>query len=353
MADEIRVPARGADAVEADATVERGTSALVTEAGVADDALGTVADATAAPGLVVIGSMMTDLTAVAERLPRRGETVMGRQFSLVSGGKGSNQAAMAARMEVPTWMVGCVGSDVFHQVVLDSLRSFSVHTDHVHVLDGDHTGIAHIRVDATGDNDIVIIPNANLKTSPTHVDEFFASGAPAKVLLLQLETPFETALYAAREAKVRGVQVILNPAPAAPLPDEIFAVIDFITPNETEAGVLTGIEVTGVDSAAEAARMLCARGAQHAIVTLGGLGVVHVTGDEVHHYPTFAVSVVDTTAAGDAFTGAFGSALASGRSVPEAIEVGLAAGALTVTKLGAQSSLPTRGEVEALIARGR
>lgn len=310
------------------------------------------ADAGESSGVVVVGSMMTDLTAVAERLPRRGETVRGQQFSLVSGGKGSNQAAMAARMEVPTWMVGCVGSDVFHQVVLDSLRSFSVHTDHVHVLDGEHTGIAHIRVDATGDNDIVIIPNANLQTGPRHVDEFFASGAQAKVLLLQLETPIETALHAARAAQARGMQVILNPAPAAPLPDELFAAIDVITPNETEAGVLTGIEVTDVESAAAAARMLCARGAKHAIVTLGGLGVVHVHGAQANHYPTFVVDAVDTTAAGDAFTGAFGSALASGKSVRDAIEVGLAAGALTVTKLGAQSSLPTRDEVEALIAGG-
>lgn len=306
-----------------------------------------------AAGVMVVGSMMIDLTVVAKRLPRRGETVMGEQFSLVSGGKGSNQAAMAAQMKVPTWMVGCVGSDVFHQVVLDSLRGFGVHTDHVHVLDGEHTGVAHIRVDATGDNDIVIVPNANLQTSTQRVDAFFASGGQAKVLLMQLETPLETAQHAAREAKARGITVLLNPAPAAPLPDDIFSFVDIITPNETEAGVLTGIDVRDADSAAEAGRALCARGATHAIVTLGAGGVVHVHGDEAEHYPTFSVDVVDTTAAGDAFTGALGAALASGRPLPAAIEIGLAAGALTVTKLGAQSSLPTLREVEVLLRRGR
>lgn len=304
-------------------------------------------------GVVVVGSMMIDLTVVAKRLPRRGETVMGEQFSLVSGGKGSNQAAMAAQLEVATWMVGCVGSDVFHQVVLDSLQDFGVHTDHIHVLDGEHTGVAHIRVDETGDNDIVIVPNANLQTNTRRVDAFFASGGSAKVLLMQLETPLETAQYAAREARARGITVILNPAPAAPLPDDIFSFVDIITPNETEAGVLTGIDVRDLDSAAAAGRALCARGATHAIVTLGAAGVVHVHGDVAKHYPTFPVEVVDTTAAGDAFTGALGAALANGRPLPTAIEMGLAAGALTVTKLGAQSSLPTLSEVEVLLRRGR
>lgn len=303
--------------------------------------------------VVVVGSLMTDLTAVAARLPRRGETVVGEQFSLVSGGKGSNQAAMAARMEAPTWLVGCLGSDVFHELVLASLHRFGVHTDYVHVLDGEHTGIAHIRVDASGDNDIVIIPNANLRTDATHVDEFFAGGADAKVLLMQLETRLETAVYGARAAKSRGVTVVLNPAPAMPLPDELFELVDIITPNETEAGVLTGIEVTDVDSAIAAARALCARGAKHAIVTLGGAGVVHVHSEDAQHYPTFPVQVVDTTAAGDAFSGALAAALAGGRTLSDAIQTGLAAGALTVTKLGAQSSLPTRSEVEALLQTRR
>lgn len=301
-------------------------------------------------GVVVVGSMMTDLTVVAARLPQRGETVMGEQFSLVSGGKGSNQAAMAARMDIPTWLVGCVGRDVFHQVVLDSLRTFGVHTDHVRVLEGERTGVAHIRVDVTGDNDIVIVPNANLRTSPEQVDAFFASSCRAAVLLLQLETPLATAVYAAKEARSRGLTVILNPAPAAPLPDELYTYVDVITPNETEASVLTGIDVRDVDSAKRAAQALCDRGPGHAIVTLGGQGVVHATAGTVRHHLTFPVDVVDTTAAGDAFTGAFGAALAAGASFHAAIQTGLAAGALTVTKLGAQSSLPSRAEVEALIA---
>jgi ribokinase len=185
------------------------------------------------------------------------------------------------------------------------------------------------------------------------VDAFFASGHAASVLLLQLETPLETAVYAAKTAKARGLTVILNPAPAAPLPDDIFPYIDVITPNETEAGVLTGIDVTDVDAAIQAGKALCQRGAAHTIVTLGGQGVVHVTGDTARHHPTYRVQVVDTTAAGDAFTGAFGAALARGLAFDDAICTGLAAGALTVTKLGAQSSLPTRQAVEELIAHGR
>lgn len=306
---------------------------------------------TAAQGVAVIGSLMTDLTAVADRLPRRGETVLGRQFSLASGGKGANQAAMAARMGVPTWMVGCIGSDVFHHGVLDSLRAHGVHDRHVHVLPEAHTGIAHIRVDETGDNDIVILPNANLHTGATHVDEFFAANPAVSVLLLQLEIPLDTVLYAARVAKLRGLTVVFNPAPASSLPDELFQHMDVITPNETEAGILTGIAVNDVETAILAAKALCNRGVAHVIVTLGATGVVHVTQTTATHHPTFPVQAVDTTAAGDAFNGALGAALASGEDMDAAIECGLAAGALTVTKLGAQSALPTLAEVEALLTR--
>jgi len=298
--------------------------------------------------IAVVGSMMIDLTVITKHLPRRGETVFGEAFSMVSGGKGSNQAAMAARMGVPTWMVGNVGDDVFQHVVFDSLNRFGVHTDDVKILAGVSTGVAHIRVDASGDNDIVIVPNANTQTNPAQVDAFLSHHQDIGVMLLQLEIPLETVVHAAKAAHAHGITVVLNPAPAVVLPADIFQYIDLVNPNETEAGVLTGIEVVDLATAEEAANRLCSMGAKRVIITLGGNGVLYAGPEGTKHYPAFEVEVVDTTAAGDAFTGALGAGLAAGLSWPKAIVQGLAAGSRTVTKLGAQSALPGGDEVRTL-----
>lgn len=304
-------------------------------------------------GVVVIGSMTADVTAITHQLPRRGETVLGHQFTLISGGKGSNQAVMASRIGVPTWMVGCVGNDSFRHVVLDSLRENKVDTSFVDVLDGEKTGVAHIRVDDSANNDIVIIPLANAYTDCRKVDEFFAGGIPVNTILLQLEIPVETVLYAAKRSKKSGLTVIFDPAPAATLPDEIYEYVDIVTPNETEASILTGVEVTDLESAQVAAKILLLKGAKVAIITLGEKGVLIARDDEYEHVPAYTVNAVDTTAAGDAFTGALGACISSGMSLAEAVNHAMAAGALAVTTVGAQSSLPVLDDVKKFMDGGK
>lgn len=303
-------------------------------------------------GVVVIGSMTVDVTAKANLLPRRGETILGEEFTLVSGGKGSNQAAMASRMGVNTWMVGCVGQDAFQNVVLDSLNDHGVNADFVDKLEGQKTGVAHIRVDGSGNNDIVIVPMANNQTNPERVDHFFASNPAVNTALLQLEIPVPTVVYAARVAKEKGLTVIFDPAPAAPFPDELYKYVDIVTPNETEATILTGIEITDIDTAKAAARILLEKGVKLAIITLAEKGVLIANEASTQHLPAFNVGVIDTTAAGDAFTGTLGACISEGKTIEDSVEYAMAAGALTVTKIGAQPSLPTKEEVRALMNGG-
>ncbi len=303
-------------------------------------------------GVVVIGSMTADVTAKAHLLPQRGQTVLGNEFSLVSGGKGSNQAVMAARLGVPTWMVGCIGDDPFHDVVLKSLKKNLVDTSFIDILPGQKTGIAHIRVDDSANNDIVIVPLANGKTDTKKIDSFFASGIPASVLLLQLEIPAQTVVYAAEIGRKHGLTVILDPAPAVELPDEIYCNVDIITPNETEATALTGVNVTDYASAGTAAEILLNKGVQIVIVTLGEKGVLLMTENEHLSLPAYPVRAKDTTAAGDAFTGTLGACLCKGVNLKESVRYAMAAGALTTTRLGAQSSLPSREELNQFLCRG-
>jgi len=305
---------------------------------------------TSSPGVVVIGSMSADMTTKSDRLPRPGETIVGSKFTLVSGGKGGNQAVMSAHLGVPTYMVGCVGDDVFRSIVLETLRGHGVDTTFITVLPDAKTGIAHIRVDDSGQNDIVIVPHANLCLDGPQIDRFFASGPALSTVLLQLEIPLDSVIYAAKQAKERGLYVILDPAPAVELPAELYQTVDLMTPNETEAEALTGIPVRDAASAAQAAQVLRQRGVPTVIITLGGQGVYVMTEDGQWHLPTPTVPVVDTTAAGDAFTGALGACLAQGLGLQAALPIALAAGAYTVTTMGAQSSLPSKLQVEQLRA---
>ncbi|MGO2750597.1 MAG: ribokinase [Pseudoclavibacter sp.] len=302
-------------------------------------------------GVLVVGSVSADLTAFSSRAPEPGETLRGESFSLALGGKGANQAVAAARAGAPTTLIACVGDDRFGAMVVRELTSAGVGVHGVQTV-GDETGIAHIRVDANGENSIVIVPGAN-----DSLDEAMAvqgirdAAATSSVLLTQLETPARLTASILSAARDAGLTTLLDPAPAAPLDDHVWALVDLVTPNETEARMLTGVVVESEESAAEAGRWFLERGAGAVLITRGGAGTTLVTGEQVETFPVFEVEAVDTTAAGDAFAGALGAAIAGGRSLEDAIRYGAAAGALAVSKRGASPSIPTAAEIAQLLAR--
>jgi ribokinase len=293
--------------------------------------------------VLVIGSLNADLVVRAPYFPQPGETISGDDLQIIPGGKGANQAVAAARQGASVAMLGRVGSDSFGPFLLESLKSNQVDVIHVQT-DNAATGTATIIVDGNGQNSIVLSTGANGKVSPADVDS--ASALRPKLTLFQLEIPISTVLYAAQCARQNGSRVILNPAPAKPLPDELVSLADFIVPNETELSLLTGMEVKDVSSAEQAAKVLLTRGAKHVIVTLGSKGALVVSSTQVIQVDTYKVNVVDTTAAGDAFIGGFASALLRGLEIEDAVKYANACGALATTKFGAQPSLPTREETE-------
>lgn len=302
-------------------------------------------------GVAVVGSINADLTAFGSPLPRPGETVTADHFAMTLGGKGANQALAASRAGAPTFMVGAVGNDVFRGLTLDALTGEGVDTDAVEVLDG-HTGVAHIRVDVTtSQNDIAIIAEANGRVTPEiAVRRLRGLAEQVSVVLLQLEIPVETVLATATVAHELGCLVILDPAPAQVLPEEIWSSVDVVKPNETEAEVLTGIEVTDEESAVSAGRWFVDRGVGSAVVTMAGRGAVVVQSEGSRTHPAFAVEPVDTTAAGDAFAGNLGASLAAGLGWDDAVRRALAAGALAVTVRGASPSLPTARQLDDFLA---
>ena len=300
--------------------------------------------------IVVFGSINIDLVVRTPRLPAPGETLTGHTFFTAPGGKGANQAVACARLGVPTRMVGRVGDDLFGEQLRASLRSFGVQDDGVLTTPGP-SGVALIAVDDLAENTIVIVPGANGSVSIADIPRLEAVLDGARILLVQLEVPIETVVAAARAAHTRGVTVILDPAPALPLPDELYALADIITPNEHEAATLTGIAVRDDQGAIAAARALIARGARRVAIKLGARGALTADTEGEQFWSSFTVTPVDTVAAGDAFNGGLAVALSEGRSFDEAIRWGLAAGALSVTRHGAQPSMPERNEVLTLLAQ--
>lgn len=296
-------------------------------------------------GVVVVGGISIDLVAFAERLPAPGETILGDDFKIILGGKGSNQAVAAALAGSTSTLVSCVGTDVFTDFATDALAGFGVDTEFVNQVEGP-TGIAHIRVAASSQNNIVVIPLANSKIATAQVDEAFAKRPNAKVLLTQLEIPWEVNRHAISLAKSQGLTVVLDPAPASNPEPTAWELIDIVTPNESEAHSLTGIEVTDEQSAEKAGHWFLDQGVENAVITMGGQGVVLVNKQETRMFAAPKVQAVDTTAAGDAFAGYLGALIAEGKSLEEAIEVAVKAASISVTKLGASSSLPTRDQVE-------
>jgi ribokinase len=296
-------------------------------------------------GVIVVGGISIDLVAFADRLPAPGESILGSDFKIILGGKGSNQAVAAALAGTHSTLVSCVGTDVFTDFATDALEGFGVDTEFVRQVEGP-TGIAHIRVAASSQNNIVVIPLANFKITKSQVDDAFEKRPNAKVLLTQLEIPWEVNRHAISLAKSQGLTVVLDPAPASNPEPTAWELINIVTPNESEAHSLTGIEVTDEQSAKKAGQWFLDQGVENAIITMGGSGVVLVNKQETRMFAAPKVQAVDTTAAGDAFAGYLGALLAEGSSLEEAIEVAVKAASISVTKLGASSSLPTRDQVD-------
>ena len=300
-------------------------------------------------GVVVIGSVTVDVTTFSTRLPTRGETVLGEEFTMFLGGKGANQAVAAGRAGARTSFVGCVGDDLFHDLVIDSLTDAGVDIDHVRTVAGP-TGIAHIRVDASAQNDIVMVPLANAQLSAEQIDDALAALAPTtSVLLTQLETPSTLTAFITERARAHAMTVILDPAPATVLPAAVWSNTDIVTPNESEATILSGIEVNDFASAERAGRWFLAQGVGAAVITLAERGSCVVTPDGTEFIPPIPVDAVDTTAAGDAYAGYLAAALANGDDLTTAARLATAAGALTVTAQGASPSLPLRADVDAFL----
>lgn len=296
--------------------------------------------------ILVVGSLNADLVVRAPRFPQPGETISGEDLHVIPGGKGANQAVAAARLGAKVSMLGRVGKDNFGNFLLDNLKQNKVDSILVQ-RDDSSTGTAIIVVDSSGQNSIVLSPGANGRVSVEDINN--ASFADYKLLLLQLEIPTPAVLRAAQRARENGTRVILNPAPAKTLPDELIALADFIIPNETELSLLTNQKVDDVTSAESAARDLLKRGAKTVIVTLGSKGALAVDKHTSKQIDAYEVDVVDTTAAGDAFIGGFATSLLEVKSLEEAVRFGCACGALAATKFGAQPSLPTKEEVEKFI----
>ena len=303
--------------------------------------------------VVILGVFVADTAYRAARQPRMGETILGLSFALGPGGKGSNQAVASAMAGAETHFISRLGRDPFAEMALATwakagvIPAVSQHAD-------SYTGAAYIFIEAaTGNNAIIVSPGAAAQIAVADVEAQAALIAGADVFVTQLEQPIPVALHALRLARAAGVRTILNPAPAAALPTGMLSFCDYVTPNESEAEGLTGIKVTGVETAVVAARALRAAGAGAAIITLGENGALYHDATQTLHVPAIiAGPVVETTGAGDAFNGGFAAALAGGADPITAVRFGAATAGISVTRPGTAPSMPARAEIEALLARG-
>ncbi|MGU3782191.1 ribokinase [Burkholderia metallica] len=297
------------------------------------------------PRVAVVGSVNIDLVTRAPRLPVPGETLLGTDFQTVHGGKGANQAVAAARLGASVAMIGCVGDDAFGARLHDALAAEGIDLTHLDRIGGAATGVATITVDEGGANSIVVVPGANARLDADRIDAARETIAGAAMLVCQLEVPVTTVARAIACASAHHTPVLLNPAPAQPLFDALLARVDYLVVNETEAESLTGIAVGDDASAVRAADALRAKGVGNVLVTLGARGVCWRGGAGNGRLRAMPVVAVDTTAAGDTFVGGFAAARAGGASMNDAIDFGQRAAAISVTRYGAQTSIPTRDEV--------
>ncbi|MGB9641375.1 MAG: ribokinase [Anaerolineales bacterium] len=291
--------------------------------------------------IVVVGSINMDLVIRSPRLPQLGETLLGGDFHTFPGGKGANQAVACARLGAKVKMIGKVGMDSFGDELLRGLAANGVDINAIEAVPETSTGVALITVVASGDNAIVVSPAANGQITSTDILKYEKLIQGTSVLVLQLEIPLEAVETAIDLARKNGVIVVLNPAPAQPLPEPLLSKVDYIIPNQSELAALTGEQdiKAGIYH-------LRSRYAGNLMITLGEQGVIFTDNNKIFHLSSYPVQAVDTTAAGDAFVGAFAVGISEGKTLPDAIRMGNAAGALAVQKAGAQPSLPTRAELE-------
>lgn len=299
--------------------------------------------------VVVIGSANVDFTVRLNRLPRLGETVSGGEFYTSYGGKGANQAVAAHKAGAEVRFLAKVGCDRNGEAIIKHLEGLGLNSEGILRDESHHSGVALIMVDRTGDNAIAVASGSNWHVTDEDVRRAESHISWGEVFLAQLEIPIPAVKEALRLAKAHDLVTILNPAPAQSLSGDILSLVDILTPNEMEAGSLAGIRIEEVDDAVRAAGKLIESGATQVIVTLGEQGCCWVRKDHTQTLPSFPVTAVDSTAAGDAFNGALACALAGGSSMEEAIRFGSAAGGLAVTRKGAQDSLPTKDEIDAFL----
>lgn len=301
--------------------------------------------------LVVLGSINADHVLNVRQFPQPGETVMGSKYGIAFGGKGANQAVAAGRSGADISFIACVGSDDIGEQVRQQLGSDGIDTRAIEAIENTTTGVALIFVNAEGENVIGIDAGANKALTPEYLQRYQQHIVEASALLMQLESPLDSVIAAARIAHDNNTAVILNPAPACELPDELLSLVDMITPNETEAEKLTGVKVSNPEDAARAAGILHAKGIATVIITLGSKGVWLSQHGEGNGVPGFKVKAVDTIAAGDTFNGALVTALLEGRPMDQSVRFAHAAAAIAVTRAGAQPSVPWRSEIDDFLAR--
>ena len=298
----------------------------------------------------VVGSLNMDLVIRSSHIPQPGETIIGSYFQTIPGGKGANQAVAAARLGGEVSMVGRVGNDAFADVLLDNLTAAEVDTTFIQRDESAASGAALIVVDDNGENIIVVASGANMQLTETDVERAEQVIAASDVLVLQLEVPLPVVTRAAQIAQAHQVAVVLNPAPARELPPELLELVDVLVPNESETAILTGLPIGSKVELEQAANKLLNSGIGSVVITLGGRGAFLASPDyKSKIYEAFSIQPVDTTAAGDAFVAGLAVNYGDGKTLPDAIRWGNAAGAMAALRFGAQSSLPTRNEVLKLI----
>lgn len=295
--------------------------------------------------ICVIGSLNMDLVVNVDTMPKPGQTIIGSNFKEVPGGKGANQAVAMARLNGNVSMIGKVGEDGFGQTLINSLKNDKVDTTYIQTSKG-ATGVALITVDKNAQNSIVVSPGANFEVKEDDIDNNIEAIKNSDIVVLQLETPLNTIKYALNKAKELNKYTILNPAPAVKLDDEIIKNVDLLTPNETELEIISGVSIETEEDIQKAAQIMIEKGVKELIVTLGSKGSLYINKEKSMFKKAYKVEAVDTTAAGDSYTGALAVALSQDKNIEDAMDFASKVGALSVLKEGAQSSLPTLEDVE-------